>query len=192
MRNQTLHSLYAENTVSNGVPSTRGFENQPSQTPQQRTAGIATGFLQAIRSGNLPAVHHTVLQHRWLLESNLGVSPILLALRHRKRAVANVLAFMGKKLDILEASALGMDKRVQEWIGFHTATIHQRDPFGWTALHYASLYGHANVVKTLLEAGANPDAEIPGTHTRAIDISTHPRITARLKTASLKARELTA
>lgn len=188
MRNQVSPTVHATHTVHHGVHAAQ----RPETRTSNRTADIAASFLQAIRNGDLPAIHHTVLQHRWLLESNLGVSPILLALRHRKRAVANVLAFMGKKLDILEASALGMDKRVQEWIGFHTATIHQRDTFGWTALHYASLYGHTNVVKALLEAGADPHAVIPGTQTRPIDLSTHPKITARLKTASHKTRELAA
>lgn len=35
--------------------------------------------------------------------------------------------------------------------------MNYRHPLGWTALHVASINGRTNVVKALLDAGADPD-----------------------------------
>ena len=174
------------NAISDDLPGSRNIGG--AAPSERRPSEIAASFLSAVCTGDLPRVHHLALQHRWLLETDLGASPILLALRHRRRAVANVLAFLGMKLNILEAAALGHEKRVREWAGFHAATVHQRDVHGWTALHHASLHGHAGVVRTLLEAGADPNATIPGSATRALELASNPKIAARLKNASARVR----
>jgi Ankyrin repeats (3 copies) len=103
---------------------------------------------------------------------------------HCVTAVANVFAHLGVKLNILEASALGNEKRVLEWLSFHSAITHQRDTHGWTALHHASEHGHLNIVKALLEAGADANAVIANTTTRAIDLTSNPKIQIKLKNAA--------
>ncbi len=173
------------NAISYDLPGNPNIVGA-ARTPTPRPSDIAASFLNAIKTGDLPGVHHLALQHQWLLETDLGASPILLALRHRRRAVANVLAFLGMKLNILEAAALGNERRVREWAGFHAATVHQRDAHGWTALHHASFYGHLSVVKALLDAGADANALVPGTVTRAIDLASNPKVIAKLKSASSK------
>jgi Ankyrin repeats (3 copies) len=175
--NSTLPSIHSG---INGSSSARGSYAQPDDPRSQ--------FLRAVREGDLPTVHRLALEHCWLLDTDLGTSPILLALRYRRRAVANVLAHLGVKLNILEASALGNEKRVLEWLSFHNATTHQRDTHGWTALHHASEHGHVNIVKALLEAGADANAVITNTTTRAIDLTSNPKIQLKLKNAANRTR----
>ena len=153
---------------------------------------IGTIFLRHVQNGDLPAVHHLVLQHRWLLEANLGSSPILLALKHKRRAVANVLALLGMKLTVLEAAALGNEKRVLEWLGFHPAAVHARDEYGWTALHHAVAGGHRNIVKALLDAGADPLAFVSGSAVRALDLALDAKTQALLRQAINKSRAMAA
>ena len=181
MRNYVKLQATENSTLPSIAPNHNGSSARGSyaQTDDPRSQ-----FLRAIREGDLPAVHRLGLQHRWLLETDLGTSPILLALRYRRRAVANVLAHLGVKLNILEASALGNEKRVLEWLSFHSATTHQRDTHGWTALHHASEHGHLNIVKALLEAGADANAVIANTTTRAIDLASNPKIQLKLKNAA--------
>jgi ankyrin repeat protein len=173
--NSTLPSIHSGISGPNSS-SARGSYAQADDPRSQ--------FLRAVREGDLPSVHRLALEHRWLLDTDLGTSPILLALRYRRRAVANVLAHLGVKLNILEASALGNEKRVLEWLSFHSATTHQRDTHGWTALHHASEHGHLNIVKALLEAGADANAVIANTTTRAIDLTSNPKIQLKLKNAA--------
>jgi hypothetical protein len=114
--NSTLPSIHSGMSGSNS--SARGSYAQTDDPRSQ--------FLRAVREGDLPSVHRLALEHRWLLDTDLGTSPILLALRYRRRAVANVLAHLGVKLNILEASALGNEKRVLEWLSFHGTASRQR------------------------------------------------------------------
>jgi Ankyrin repeats (3 copies) len=173
--------LKLQATENSTIPAIGGPNSSSARGSYAPTTDPRSVFLRAVREGDLPAVHRLALEHRWLLDTDLGTSPILLAIRYRRRAIANVLAHLGAKLNILEASALGHEKRVLEWLSFHSATVHQRDAHGWTALHHASEHGHTTIVKALLEAGADANAVIANTTTRAIDLATNPKIQTKLK-----------
>ena len=191
-----LYFCHMRNHLATGHPSTTPIRPASARPKGPATTatppGMVTLLLNRIREGDLTGVHHLVGQHRWLLEANLGSSPILLALRHRHRGIANVLAFMGMKLNILEAAALGNEKRVQEWLGFHPAAVHARDEYGWTALHHAVAGGHRNIVRSLLDAGADAGSFVSGTATRAADLAVDAKIAAMLKGAASKVRAVAA
>ena len=66
---------------------------------------------------------------------------------------------------LLEASAEGDDVRVRELIGAGTRPGHHQDQEGYTALQTAARRGHTQVVLTLIQAGADMNAETEDKHT---------------------------
>jgi prolyl 4-hydroxylase len=57
--------------------------------------------------------------------------------------------------ELAKAAAKGEMEKVQKIIGSEPNSIHERDPNGWTPLHEASRAGQLNIVKYLLEHGAD-------------------------------------
>lgn len=59
------------------------------------------------------------------------------------------------KLQLIEAAKTGAINRVQALI-INGENLEQKDDYGWTALNWAAGRGDTEIVKLLLEAGANP------------------------------------
>jgi len=51
----------------------------------------------------------------------------------------------------------GQEDLVRDLLGKKDTNVNEQAEFGWTALLYASAQGYPSIVRTLLEAGANPD-----------------------------------
>jgi ankyrin repeat protein len=84
-----------------------------------------------------------------------GLSAVMLAAYHRQPAVARVLLEARGPADLFEASALGMKARVHELVGWDPRGVLSRSGDGFTALHLAAFFGHAGVVRLLVEEGAD-------------------------------------
>ena len=77
--------------------------------------------------------------------------------RGRREELAALLA-AGPALTIFEAAALGDAARIRALLRQTAALAGERSDDGWTALHLAAHFGHADAVDALLAAGADVHA----------------------------------
>ena len=87
-----------------------------------------------------------------------GDSPVLVALYGGRRDIAETLLARGAELDLFEACAFGLAGRVQELLERDPALVSAYSHDGWTALHLASFFGHAEIASLLVARGADVNA----------------------------------
>lgn len=116
-------------------------------------------FLELITSGDEVAVRDALEDDPSLASTRFetGVSALMTALYHRQQATAAIIADVLDEVDLLEATALGRigDVRAMLSDGVSTET---RSPDGFAALHYAAFFAHADIVRLLIEHGADVSA----------------------------------
>jgi ankyrin repeat protein len=90
-----------------------------------------------------------------------GLPVVLLALFHQQREVADALLAAEPELGPLEAAATGRADRLGELLDADPEALHARTPEGFTPLGLAAFLGGPEVVRVLLERGAdaNDDAD---------------------------------
>ena len=121
---------------------------------------IAARLLEAVKAGDADAFRVLLDEDPQAVhaQGDGGESPVLLALYHGRRDLADVLVAHGRELDGFEAAALGDESRVHALLdddeGLPTRYTHD----GWTALHLAAFFGHLPVLRLLLKRGADPHA----------------------------------
>src|SRR3954471_21816398 len=109
-------------------------------------------LIAAITSDELPAL----LRERPELVAATdehGVSALLLALYHRRPEARDALLAAGAPVGALEGAALGDVAKLEG------ADLSVRGGDGFTPLHLAAFFGGAEAVRTILAAGADPDAD---------------------------------
>ena len=113
----------------------------------------------------LDAIAHAPAEALHLLEGHPTLcaqedepSALMLALYHRQTAVAEAIAARRDYLTVFEAAALGSTAALERNLrdAPAAATAHAAD--GFTPLHLACFFGHADVARLLLTAGADCNA----------------------------------
>ena len=107
--------------------------------------------------------------------SHLGITPIFYAVRRGDIKTTAFLIRKGATVDVVTANGITLlmrsighwtlrqtfdyDEKIVKYLLDHglKKMIHYKDNMGHTALLYACLYGTPNMVKWLLEAGADPN-----------------------------------
>src|SRR3989475_463560 len=119
---------------------------------------MATELFTAIKGGDKAAVERLLERDRTLVDARdeQGLSPILAALYRGEDDIAGAILRRGPKLTVFEAAAAGDAARVREIVGRDPAgaTAVARD--GYSALGLAAFFKRRDVVRYLLEAGADP------------------------------------
>jgi uncharacterized protein len=87
-----------------------------------------------------------------------GDSPLLLALYHGRRDLAELLRAHGRRPDAFEAAALGDVEALRAVLDAEPGSVTGYSSDGWTALHLAGFMGHVDTVRLLLERGADSNA----------------------------------
>jgi uncharacterized protein len=86
-----------------------------------------------------------------------GLPVLLVALFHQQRPAAEALLEAQPVLGVLEAAAAGRAERLRELLDADAAAMRERTPEGFTALGLAAFLGGPEVVRLLLERGADAD-----------------------------------
>jgi ankyrin repeat protein len=117
-------------------------------------------FQESVKKGDLMAVRASLTENPALLDSTneAGQSAFLLAMYYRQRETADYLLSLGPKLDVFNACVAGQTARVLDEIQADPKLLDAHSSDGWTPLHLAAFFGHAELAKALPDQGANMDA----------------------------------
>ena len=87
-----------------------------------------------------------------------GVSALLHAVYRGRREIAELLDAAGAERDVFNSAGLGKCDRLLSLLDSDPRLVEARSADGWTALHLAAFFDHADAVQCLLERGADPRA----------------------------------
>jgi uncharacterized protein len=87
-----------------------------------------------------------------------GQTPAIVAIYWRAPQILALLRARGVELDVFEAAAAGDAERVRTLLTADPSLRNAHAPDGWTALHLAGHFRHANVIDVLLAHGADVNA----------------------------------
>ncbi|MCP5382408.1 MAG: ankyrin repeat domain-containing protein [Kordiimonadaceae bacterium] len=101
--------------------------------------------------------------------SNDGLSAVLFTLYIRKPELTDILLEFKPELDHFDLAALGGVGQLSALIATNNKLVHEYSGDGFTALHIASYFGHAECARLLLENGADIEkVAMNGSELRAI------------------------
>jgi ankyrin repeat protein len=111
----------------------------------------------AIQKGDAAQVRLLIAEDPDLISARTeqGVSLISLACYVQQPAIAAILAECGATLDIFDACAVGDEARVRVLVETFPASIDAYSPDGFYPLGLAACFGQREIVKYLLDAGAD-------------------------------------
>ncbi|MSO89346.1 MAG: ankyrin repeat domain-containing protein [Rhodospirillaceae bacterium] len=120
----------------------------------------STEFLEAIKAGAVPKAAALLDREPTLIAARAtgGESAVQLAIYSGRPNVVRWLLQKGATLDLFEAAALGEVAQVKTILDGDPSKSEGYSKDGWTALHLASFFGHADVVRLLVAAGARRTA----------------------------------
>jgi uncharacterized protein len=118
---------------------------------------MAAELFAAIKGGDSAAVERLLDTDAKLVDARdeNGLSPILTALYHGQNEIATAILRRRPKLDIFEAAAAGDAARVREIVGRDPGQANGTSYDGYTALGLATFFKRRDVVRYLLDAGAD-------------------------------------
>ncbi|MEK6207426.1 MAG: ankyrin repeat domain-containing protein [Chloroflexota bacterium] len=119
---------------------------------------MAAELFAAIKGGDKASVETLLARDRELVDARdeNGLSPILVALYHGHNDIATAILRRGPKLTVFEAAAAGDAPRVREIVGRAPAQANAVAPDGYSPLGLAAFFKRREVVRYLLDAGADP------------------------------------
>jgi cytohesin len=123
----------------------------------------AAALFEAIRKGDDAAVDAAIGASPALLDERdeTGLSPVLVAAYAGRRKMAERIAALQAKtpegLGIFDAAATGNVGVVGALLSGDKASLDDRGPGGFTALHFAAAFGQLEIARLLLGRGADPN-----------------------------------
>lgn len=117
-------------------------------------------FQESVKSGDLAAVQYALAENPTLLDAanDAGQSSFLLAKYYRQPRVAEYLLSLGPKLDFFGVCVAGQTERALAELDREPDLLERHSSDGWTPLHLAAFFGHAELAKGLLNRNAAVDS----------------------------------
>jgi uncharacterized protein len=116
-------------------------------------------FTDAIKAGDAARVSALLDEDPALLRSSENdVTPILLAIYHGKRDIAQLLVDRGASVSFPEACALGDAARAKSMLARDPSLLHSRTADGYPAIGLPIFFGHPELARWLIEQGADVNA----------------------------------
>ena len=84
-----------------------------------------------------------------------GNSPLLISAYYGRGEMVRLILALGVRPDIFESCAAGLIGEVQRLLKEDSSLVSQRSHDGWTPLHLAAFFGHLELTRILLDAGAS-------------------------------------
>jgi ankyrin repeat protein len=115
-------------------------------------------LIEAAKAGDLGKVR-ALLAGNFLLASqrlSTGESPLMAALYRGHGEVVAAIIDAGAEIDVFAAAATGRIDDLRREVRDDTVNTCAYD--GWTPLHLAAFFGHADAARLLLDAGADVNA----------------------------------
>lgn len=124
---------------------------------QTQAASVAAEVMDAVKAGDADALRAILQRDPAAAASRAddGGSPLLAALYHGRRDLAEMLVAHGRRPDAFEAAALGNTDALRAALDEDPSAATRLSSDGWTALHLAGFFGHGDGVRMLLERGAD-------------------------------------
>ncbi len=124
--------------------------------------------MEAVKRGSVEEVQRLLEEDPHLLDVETPEgSLLLLAVYHGAAEVASLLASRMPRLTVFEASAVGEEGRLRDLLKSDGDLVHAMNEQGFTPLGLAAFFGHEDVLRTLLDRGAEVDRvmESPNSNT---------------------------
>ncbi len=122
--------------------------------------GDVNAFQEKVKSGDLAGVKAALVDDPALLNAmnEAGQTAFLLAKYYRQPQIADYLLGQNPKLDVFNACVAGKTEMALAEIDRDATLLESHSSDGWTPLHLAAFFGHAELAKGLLNRGASIDA----------------------------------
>jgi uncharacterized protein len=116
----------------------------------------AEELFAAIKEGDQATVERLVAEDRSRVnaQDGQGLSAVMTAAYHQKPEIVALLVKKRAKLNLFEACAVGKVERVKSLLKRKPKLLNEFAPDGFQPLGLASFFGHVEVVRFLLESGA--------------------------------------
>jgi uncharacterized protein len=128
---------------------------------EERTLAAETSnIFEAISAGDLDGVKELVAHDPALAAARdeQGLSAVTQAAYHWHGEIVDCLLATEPELDAFEAATVGRTERFRELVETDPELATAFSPDGFTALHLASFFGHEEIARLLLAAGADAGA----------------------------------
>lgn len=113
-------------------------------------------FQEQVKRGDLSAVRAALANDPSLLDARneSGQHPFLLAKYYRQEETADYLLSLNPQLDVFTMCVAGRMADVLREIDREPSLLEAHSSDGWTPLHLAAFFGHAELAQALLDRGA--------------------------------------